>query len=169
MRVHRWLSLALLVVAGCGAAPRPARAPERAGACGGGPYAVGHATARLSRPGATPGTRRAGDPVAWDPVGRAPRGCRFPLLVFSHGHNGSPGVCERLCSRLARSGFVVLAPHHADPSAPRPLPGPERVQDLLFLLDHLPPAARGARPLGVLGHSFGGRTAAEVASQDDRV
>src|SRR3954452_21629401 len=169
MRVHRWLSLALLVVAGCGGAPRPAPPPERASACGGGPYTVRHASARLSRPGATPGTRRAVDPVAWYPAGRAPRGCRFPLIVFSHGHNGSPGVCERLCSRLARSGFVVLAPHHADPGAPRRLQGPERVEDMLFVLDHLPRVARGARPLGILGLSFGGRTAAEVASQDDRV
>ena len=40
---------------------------------------------------------------------------------------------------------------------------------MLVRLEHLPVVARGAGPLGVFGHSFGGRTAAEVASQDERV
>jgi pimeloyl-ACP methyl ester carboxylesterase len=63
----------------------------------------------------------------------------------------------------------VIALRHADRGTARRLQGPERVEDVLFLLDHLPAVARGARPLGVFGHSFGGRTAAEVASQDPRV
>jgi dienelactone hydrolase len=161
--------LALLAVAGCGGSAQPAPPPQRADACAGGRYEVRQASVRLSREGATPGTRRAIDPVAWYPAGRPPRGCRFPLVVFSHGHNGSPGACSLLCARLARRGFVVIAVHHADRATPRRLQGPERVEDVLFLLEHLPRVARGARPLGVFGHSFGGRTAAEVASQDDRV
>src|SRR5512132_744655 len=76
---------------------------------------------------------------------------------------------ERLCARLASRGFVVVAPRHADRATPRRLQGPERVEDVLFLLDHLPVVARGAGPPGVLGHAFGGRIAAEVASQDSRV
>jgi predicted dienelactone hydrolase len=103
--------------------------------------------------------RRRLDPVAWYPVRR---GCHFPLIVFSHGHNGSPAVCERLCARLASRGFGVVAPRHADRATPRRLQGPERVEDVLFLLDRLPVVARGAGPLGVVGHSFGGRTAAEA-------
>jgi predicted dienelactone hydrolase len=98
--------------------------------------------------------RRRLDPVAWYPVGR---GCRFPLIVFSHGHYGSPAVCEQLCSQLARRGFVVLAPRHADRVTPRRLQGPERVEDVLFLLDHLPPVARGAGPLGVRRRDAGRR------------
>jgi dienelactone hydrolase len=162
-----WI-VTLVLLAGCGSgtAPRPTPPPQRANACAGGPYEVHHARERLARPGATPGVRRRLDPVAWYPVRR---GCRFPLLVFSHGHNGSPAACERLCARLASRGFVVLAVRHADRATPRRLQGPERAEDVLFLLDHLPAVARGAGPLGVFGHSFGGRTAAEVASQDERV
>ena len=166
MRVHGFLWLALLLAAGCGAAPRPAPPQQRADACAGGPFEVHHARARLARSGATAGVRRRLDPVAWYPVRR---GCRFPLLVFSHGHYGSPAVCEQLCARLASRGFVVVGVRHADRATPRRLQGPERVEDVLFLLDHLPAVARGAGPLGVFGHSFGGRTAAEVASQDPRV
>jgi dienelactone hydrolase len=166
--MRRWIvTLVLLAGCGSGATPHAAPPPNRCVAASGpGPYAVHRASARLSRPGATPGVRRRLDPVAWYPV---KRGCRFPLIVFSHGHNGSPAACARLCARLASQGFVVLAPHHADRATPRRLQGPERVEDVLFLLDHRPAVARGAGPLGVLGHSFGGRTAAEVASQDDRV
>jgi dienelactone hydrolase len=166
VRVHGFLWLALLLVTGCGGATRPTPPPQRANACAGGPYEVHHARERLARPGATPGERRRLDPVAWYPVRR---GCRFPLLVFSHGHYGSPAACERLCARLASRGFVVLAVRHADRATPRRLQGPERAEDVLFLLGHLPAVARGAGPLGVFGHSFGGRTAAEVASQDERV
>jgi dienelactone hydrolase len=117
-----------------------------------------------------PAPRRAciGGSTRW-PGTRSGGGCRFPLVVFSHGHYGSPAACERLCAGLASRGFVVVAPRHADRATPRRLQGPERVEDVRFLLEHLPVVARGAGPLGVFGHSFGGRTAAEVASQDDRV
>ena len=158
-----WI-VTLVLLAGCGggAPPRAAAPPSRCA----GSYAVHRARSSLVRDGATPGVRRRLDPVAWYAVAR---GCRFPLVVFSHGHYGSPAACERLCSRLASQGFVVVAVRHADRGTARRLQGPERVEDVLFLLDHLPAVARGAGPLGVFGHSFGGRTAAEVASQDPRV
>ena len=161
--MRRWI-VTLVLLAGCGggAPPHAAAPPNRCS----GSYDVHHARSSLVRDGATAGVRRRLDPVAWYPVRR---GCPFPLLVFSHGHYGSPDACERLCARLASRGFVVLAVRHADRATPRRLQGPERVEDVLFLLDHLPVVARGARPLGVFGHSFGGRTAAEVASQDERV
>jgi predicted dienelactone hydrolase len=110
-----------------------------------GSYEVHRARSPLVRDGATPGARRRLDPVAWYPVAR---GCRFALIVFSHGHYGSPAACERLCSRLASQGFVVVGVRHADRATPRRLQGPERVEDVLFLLDHLPAVARGAGPLG---------------------
>ena len=158
-----WIvTLVLLAGCGSGAAPHATAPPNRCV----GSYEVHHARSPLVRDGATPDARRRLDPVAWYPVRR---GCRFPLIVFSHGHYGSPAACERLCSRLASQGFVVVGLRHADRATPRRLQGPERVEDVLFLLDHLPAVARGARPLGVFGHSFGGRTAAEVASQDPRV
>ncbi len=158
-----WI-VTLVLLAGCGggAPPHAAAPPNRCA----GSHAVHRARSSLVRDGATPGVRRRLDPVAWYPVAR---GCRFPLVVFSHGHYGSPAACERLCSRLASQGFVVVGVRHADHGTARRLQGPERVEDVLFLLDHLPAVARGAGPLGLFGHSFGGRTAAEVASQDSRV
>jgi dienelactone hydrolase len=158
-----WI-VTLVLLAGCGggAAPHAAAPPNRCA----GSYEAHRERSALVRDAATPGARRRLDPVAWYPV---ERGCRFPLIVFSHGHYGSPAACERLCSRLASRGFVVVGLRHADRATPRRLQGPERVEDVLFLLDHLPAVARGAGPLGVFGHSFGGRTAAEVASQDPRV
>jgi dienelactone hydrolase len=158
-----WIVMSVLL-AGCGGGAAP-HAAAPANRCAGS-YEVHRARSPLVRDGATPGARRRLDPVAWYPVRR---GCRFPLLVFSHGHYGSPAACSHLCARLASRGFVVVAARHADRGTPRRLQGPERVEDVLFLLDHLPAVARGAGPLGVFGHSFGGRTAAEVASQDPRV
>ena len=174
MRLNRrWLAVtAALAAAGCGGASAPPR-PDRADACVHGTFAVRHATARLVRPGATPGTRRRVDPEVWYPAESLPPGCRSPLLVFSHGHNGSPAVCKRLCGHLASLGFVVVAPLHPDRGTSRRLQGPERVEDVLFVLERRPwqRLARGVdeRALGVFGHSFGGRTAAEMASQDERV
>jgi predicted dienelactone hydrolase len=73
----------------------------------------------------------------------------------------------------------VLAPTHPDGATRRAAQGPEGVEDLLFLLDHLSAVWRRLAPelagrvdgraVGVAGHSFGGRTSAELASQDDRV
>jgi predicted dienelactone hydrolase len=130
----------------------------------------------MARPSPVAHGRRRIDPTVWYPAGV---GCRFPLILVSHGHNGSPTSCSRLCTHLASEGFVVLAPTHRDRRTVRAAQGPERVEDLLFLLDHLPAVWRRLAPalaeradgsaVGVAGHSFGGRTAAELASQDDRV
>jgi pimeloyl-ACP methyl ester carboxylesterase len=67
---------------------------------------------------------------------------------------------------------VVIAPLHADRATPRRLQAPERVDDVTFGLDHLrrvAPAAVDRRAIGVAGHSFGGRTAVELAAQERRV
>jgi predicted dienelactone hydrolase len=93
------------------------------------------------------------------------------VILFSHGHYGDPRGCSRLCGALAADGFAVIAPRHADRGTPLNLQAVERVDDLTFVLDHLrwlAPRA-DARRIGVAGHSFGGRTAAELAGQDPRV
>jgi predicted dienelactone hydrolase len=180
-RVSAAVVLAALAAAGCGGgadgapAPRPAVA-ARPNPCvtalrdlaAPGPYAARRAATRLARHSAVARGPRRIDPTVWYP---AARDCRSPLILFSHGHNGSPASCEKLCSHLATHGFVVLAPTHPDRKTRRTAQGPERVEDLLFLLDHLPRRARHVdrSAIGVAGHSFGGRTAAELASQDDRV
>jgi predicted dienelactone hydrolase len=163
----------VLAATGCGGAADRAAAPvARPSPCvrvptdlaAPGPYAVRRVLRRLVRHSAVARGPRRIDPTVWRPSG----GCRFPLILFSHGRNGAPASCERLCSHLASHGFVVLAPTHPDRRTPRAAQGPERVEDLLYLLDH-PPARVDARAIGVAGHSFGGRTAAELASQDERV
>jgi predicted dienelactone hydrolase len=165
--------LVVLAATGCGGAADRAAAPvARPSPCvrvptdlaAPGPYAVRRVLRRLVRHSAVARGPRRIDPTVWRPSG----GCRFPLILFSHGRNGAPASCERLCSHLASHGFVVLAPTHPDRRTPRAAQGPERVEDLLYLLDH-PPARVDARAIGVAGHSFGGRTAAELASQDERV
>jgi predicted dienelactone hydrolase len=135
-----------------------------------GSYAVRRRVLRASRRSVITRARRRIDPIAWFPARR--EGCRAPLVLVSHGHNGSPAGCERLCGHLASQGFVVVAPLHADRGTPLRLQAPERVDDLTFVLDHLGrfspvPVDRGA--IGVAGHSFGGRTAVELAAQDPRI
>jgi dienelactone hydrolase len=88
--------------------------------------------------------------------------------VFSHGHYGDPRCCRRLTGALARAGFLVVAVHHADRDVDRiGLQGAERVDDVLWVLEHLDLPYDHGR-IGLAGHSFGGVTAGETASEDPR-
>jgi dienelactone hydrolase len=115
----------------------------------------------LERRSAITGRPRRLDAIAWSP----PRNrCARPLIVFSHGHHGDPSSCARLCAALARAGFLVVAPHHADVAARIQEQAVERADDVMYVLDHL--RLRYDRSLiGLAGHSFGGVTAGEVGSQ----
>jgi len=177
-----WMVLAL-ALAGCGerrapaaatpaaASPAPTpEAPERlpaARACvrDGAPFAVARSRLPMGRRSVVTGDRRRLDPLVLSPRGSR---CTRPLVVFSHGHHGEPASCAALCSRLARAGFLVVAPHHEDRAVDRiSLQAGERVDDVLWVLDHL--RARYDRErIGIAGHSFGGVTAGEAASQDPR-
>jgi dienelactone hydrolase len=112
-----------------------------------------------------------GDHRRLDPLVFAPRDsgrCTRPLVIFSHGHHGEPASGAAICGRLARAGFLVVAPRHEDRAVDRvPLQGGERVDDVLWVLDHLR-LPHDRRRIGVAGHSFGGVTAGQVASQDPR-
>ncbi|MEO6280526.1 alpha/beta hydrolase [Roseateles sp.] len=57
-------------------------------------------------------TRRLGPyevHAAWD---APPAGAHLPLVVLSHGNNGSPWTLGDLAADLARAGFVVALPEH---------------------------------------------------------
>jgi predicted dienelactone hydrolase len=101
---------------------------------------------------------------------------RRPVILFSHGNFLGPHDYDPLVLALARDGFVLILPYHADAAANRAeiRPNPaglwhSRIDDLAAALDHLPEIAAaladsGTRPdprrIGVSGHSFGGHSAA---------
>jgi len=147
-----------------------------------GPFAVRRVHAALSRPvSGSSGTRRI-DPTMWFPraaaAGAAP-GCRYDLILLSHGVSSSPDRYSGLAAHLASQGFVVLGPHHPDGASRRFDEGTERIDDLSYLLDHLDAVLQRLAPglqgrvngqaVGVAGHSFGAFTGAALAARDHRV
>ena len=176
--------VAALALGGCGErrapasvtpeAPSPAPTPPRpehlpaAGGCvtRGAPFAVARSHVEMTRRSIVTGDRRRLDPELWSPRGGR---CARPLIVFSHGHRGAPATCAQLCARLARAGFVVIAPRHEDRDVDRfGLQAGERVDDVEWVLDHTRVRFDRGR-IGIAGHSFGGVTAGEAASQDPRL
>ena len=108
------------------------------------------------------------------------RGAPYPILLFSHGNKGLNFQSISLTEALASHGFVVVAPNHAgntlfdnpDDSALARV-ALARPGDLAFALAE---AGRmdadaswalaglaDAERLGVIGHSFGGFTALQLA------
>ncbi|HWN71961.1 MAG TPA: alpha/beta fold hydrolase, partial [Haliangium sp.] len=101
-------------------------------------------------------------------------GERLPLVVISHGNNGSPWTHRGLAAHLARAGFVVaLVEHPGNSRSDGSLAGtianlenrPRHVRlvlDALFEDEHL---AKRLAPdeAGVIGHSIGAYTALAVA------
>ena len=100
----------------------------------------------------------------------------FPLVVFAHGFGASAASYAPLEQAVAAAGFVVVAPDFPLSSGAvtgNPVRDPvEQATDLSFLIDvMLDPAARPAElagvianaPVGVIGHSDGGITAAGIA------
>jgi dienelactone hydrolase len=108
-------------------------------------------------------------------LGGAPAiaGGPFPVVLFSHGHNGLPEGYAALLGDLARAGYVVVAP--AYPLSNSAAPGGATVADLgnqpkdaSFVLDRVladasttktwPRNFLDAGRIGVAGHSLGGLT-----------
>lgn len=82
----------------------------------------------------------------------------FPVIVFSHGHQGYAENSSFLMTFLASHGFVVAAPDHTnntlfDGSGRDTEIYAQRPADISAVLDHL-----GASAAIGLGHSFGGYT-----------
>lgn len=98
-------------------------------------------------------------------VGVSIGGAGVPL-VFLHGIALNRHAYRELLSRLAAMGFLVVAPDapgHGDTAGfgARPDTFPARVAMTRRLLDTL-----GVREAVLVGHSMGGRTAAELAALD---
>jgi hypothetical protein len=111
----------------------------------------------------------------------------FPFVVFAHGYATRTAAYTSLLDALAASGYVVAAPEF--PLTSTALPGPvgardaaEQVNDLSFVIDavqHLGASDSPLRgvvaggPVGVVGHSDGGITAAAIGfaaeARDERV
>jgi len=100
----------------------------------------------------------------------------FPLVVMVHGYAAAASDYEDLDTELAAAGFVVAAPDFPRSSrAVTTSPSRDIVDqatDVSFVLDQLldpdtvPPGLFGSiadGPVGVMGHSDGGVTAAGVA------
>ncbi len=118
------------------------------------------------------------------------RSGKHPIVLFSHGYLGGADQSIFITENLARMGYVVVAPEHADAgknaakggvaSLDFGVPGPwperkffDRKEDLSAALDEL--QARNADPkspfygsldfdrVGALGHSLGGYTVLGLA------
>jgi pimeloyl-ACP methyl ester carboxylesterase len=102
---------------------------------------------------------------------------RYPVVVFAHGFGASAATYARLEEQVASAGFVVVAPEfpHSSSTAPNELDRADVVNqagDVSAVITVLsdpattPDALRDrilVGPVGVVGHSDGGITAAAVA------
>jgi predicted dienelactone hydrolase len=75
--------------------------------------ALGLAAACLPAHDVTHVTVAGRDVAVWKPVGPAPPS-GFPVIVFSHGFTGCNTQSVFLTEALAASGYLVVAPNHAD-------------------------------------------------------
>lgn len=112
----------------------------------------------------------------------------FPLVVFSHGHNGHPRKFTELLQAWAAAGLVVAAPtfplsNDEVPGAASPFDLPEQSGDVSFVITEALAANEAAdgplvgrvdpERIGIGGLSLGGATTYQAAfddcCRDDRV
>jgi predicted dienelactone hydrolase len=103
---------ARLGVAGCGGHARAATPGHCASVvptdlAAPGPYRVQRAHVVLTRRATTSAELRHIDPTAWFPAPGRP-GCRYPLILFSHGANGKPTDDGPLLAHLASQGAALV-------------------------------------------------------------
>ncbi|WP_034301667.1 dienelactone hydrolase family protein [Herbaspirillum sp. RV1423] len=98
----------------------------------------------------------------------------FPVVVLSHGHAGTPFGHRQLAARLAREGFIVIAPTHVGDSSGKTegyrqgrslTDRPRQADKALDAILHdarFAPHMDSAR-IGMIGFSAGGYTALVLA------
>ncbi len=144
---------------------------------------------RVSYPGHRPQPRTlvtvirypaVGNPARVDVQGAAPARTRgpFPLIVFAHGFDITPGPYRRLLQAWARAGYVVAAPvfpltNSNAPGGPQESDLVNQPADVSFVISRMlaaNAARRGAlsgmidpRRVAVSGQSDGGSTALAVS------
>ncbi|MCB9675888.1 MAG: hypothetical protein H6737_12270 [Alphaproteobacteria bacterium] len=190
--MHRAFLLATsLVLAACKAEPQDSDpAPEDLSVTllANGPYGVGYVEQSVTYdPGDGPRTLRL---AVWYPsdthegpelryqgafpapgvIGDAPvADGPFPLVVYSHGHQGYAEASGRIVSQLVSHGYVVASPDHTGNTA---FDGSDRTtaifwqrpRDIGAVLDHVTAPAHllaghlSDAPIVGIGHSFGGYT-----------
>lgn len=187
----------LLLLAACGRAPDDTAAPApdlRTELTEAGPWRAGYRASELSYPDPAGGGDRTlrlalwyptedetGDEVRYDGLFEAPgvlgdatpASGPWPLVVFSHGHQGFAENSGFLMAFLASHGFLLAAPDHTDNTF---LDGSDRTTaiyfqrplDLSAVLDHVLGGGEAGLvasddPILLMGHSFGGYTAFSAA------
>ncbi|KAE8333354.1 Alpha/Beta hydrolase protein [Aspergillus sergii] len=125
----------------------------------------------------------------------SPSDKKYPVIIFSPGLTGSRLYYSLILESVASTGFVVVSVDHpydassvdfpdgrviygANISATDPVALNTRVQDVIFTLDQLhdnphliPPSFTGTLELdkvAIVGHSFGGATAAAAMLNETR-
>jgi dienelactone hydrolase len=114
----------------------------------------------------------------------------FPPVVFSHGFSGHRRQTTHLCTHLASHGYVVASPDHLGNTITDVMGwvlqgeppdmdvyvrecARDRPRDASRALDGLLSGEFGVRAsddgAGISGHSFGGWTALQTTSRDDRI
>ncbi|MDQ6776864.1 MAG: hypothetical protein M3071_11770, partial [Actinomycetota bacterium] len=102
----------------------------------------------------------------------------FPLIVFGHGFDVTPGLYASLLQAWARAGYVVAAPsfplaNPAAPGGPTEVDLPNQPADMRFVISRMLSASNAAagplrgmiadREIAVAGQSDGGDTALAAA------
>ena len=171
----------LIVLAAAAAVKLPAACPNNLNV-GYQVVTFGSLTASIWYPTTSPGAPYAYSPEITGSVSlnAAPAECgRVPLVVFSHGYGGCATQSVFITEQLARDGYIVAAPNHADAGCTKTPPPPQepfgqpalwsdqtyidRRNDIENVIDSLEKSAAFGTVVDTtrvagMGHSLGGYT-----------
>ncbi|WP_433297616.1 alpha/beta hydrolase family protein [Actinoplanes sp. CA-030573] len=95
-------------------------------------------------------------------IWRPATGGVYPLILFSHGLQATPGSYDELLTTWARAGFVVAAPAYPHTAAGvaqfNPVDVVNQPADARFVITEVVKRLGGTGPIAAAGHSAGGIT-----------